>query len=320
MKNILIYLAVALILLMLFLPLLSINGVSNALGDTQSPQNEQVTAKEGEVFSVLISQTGEVKEIPVKEYVFGVVAAEMNASFHSEALKAQAVAAYTYALRRKAENNDKSYDITDSPDTDQHYINESAAREKWGDKADEYSEKIKAAVAAVEGEYIACSGEPILALYHSCSAGKTEDIKDVFGSELPYLVSVDSLGDILSGEYSSECKFSNEEFKNLVGENADLSGEISSWVGETRHRENGYVESVLIGGKALSGVEIRKLFSLRSANFTIKYDNGFIFSVRGYGHGVGLSQTGAEYMACQGGTYKEILLWYYKDTEILKKN
>ena len=320
MKNILIYLAVALILLMLFLPLISLNGTGTALGGVEEIKIEEITAGESEKFSVLISETGQTEEIPVADYIFGVVAAEMNASFHTEALKAQAVAAYTYALRRRAENADKPYDITDSPSTDQHYINEASAREKWGDKADEYVEKIKGAVAAVEGEFVAFSGEPILALYHSASGGKTEDIKNVFGTELPYLVSVDSLGDILSEEYSSECKFSNEEFKKLVGENADLSGEISSWVGETRHRENGYVESVMIGGKALSGVQIRKLFSLRSANFDIKYDNGFIFTVRGYGHGVGLSQTGAEYMARQGGTYKEILLWYYKNTEILKEN
>lgn len=320
MKNILIYLAVALILLMLFLPLISINGSGNALGGAESEKTEEKAVQKSEKFSVLISETGKIEEIPAADYIFGVVAAEMNASYHPEALKAQAVAAYTYALRRKGENAEKQYDITDSPNTDQHYITEAAAREKWGDKAEEYSEKIKNAVSAVEGEFVAFSGEPILALYHSCSGGKTEDIKNVFGTELPYLVPVDSLGDLLSDEFSSECLFSNEEFKKLVGENADLSGEISTWVGETRHRENGYVESVLIGGKALSGVEIRKIFSLRSANFDIKYDNGFVFSVRGYGHGVGLSQTGAEYMAQQGGGYKEILLWYYKGTEILKKN
>ena len=320
MKNILIYIAVILILLMLFLPLIALSSQA-ALEKRENPvKNEEVLVNTEEKFKVQLTKTGEIGEVLVGDYIFGVVAAEMPLSYSEEALKAQAVAAYTFALRRKAENEDKPYDITDSPDTDQHYISEAEANEKWGEKADEYKQKLKKAVGEVKGEFIAFSGEPILALYHSSSGGKTEDIKNVFGTELPYLVSVDSLGDLMDKDYESKAKFTAEEFKNLIGENADLSGALNTWVGATKHRENGYVESIMIGGKAFSGVEIRKIFSLRSANFELSYDEGFIFTVRGYGHGVGLSQTGAEYMAKQGGNYKEILLWYYKNTEILKKN
>lgn len=320
MKNILIYIAVILILLMLFLPLIALSPQSVVKGGGETIEKEEISSSEAEKFKVQLTETGEIKEITAADYVFGVVAAEMPLSYSEEALKAQAVAAYTYALYRKAENADKPYDITDSPDTDQHYINYEKAKEKWGERAAEYEEKLKKAVGEVKGEFIAFSGEPILALYHSISGGKTENVNDVFGVEYPYLVSVDSLGDLMDKNYESKAKFTTEEFKKLIGENADLSGTLNTWVGETRHRPNGYVESVRIGGKAISGVEIRKIFSLRSANFELSYDDGFIFTVRGYGHGVGLSQTGAEYMAKQGGTYKEILLWYYKDTEILKKN
>lgn len=320
MKNILIYIAVILILLMLFLPLIAISPQSVAKGNEENFKTEEISATEAEKFKVFLSQTEEISEIKAEDYIFGVVAAEMPLSYSEEALKAQAVAAYTYALRRSKENADKPYDITDSPDTDQHYISMEKAKEKWGEKAGEYEEKLRKAVNEVKGEFIAFSDEPILALYHSSSGGKTENIKDVFGTELPYLVSVDSLGDIMDKEYESKADFSVEEFEKLMGEHTDLSGPLNTWVGGTKHRENGYVESINIGGKAFSGVEIRKIFSLRSANFELSFDEGFIFTVHGYGHGVGLSQTGAEYMAKQGGTYKEILLWYYKGTEILRKN
>ena len=320
MKNILIYIAVILILLMLFLPLIALSPKAKEESGQSGAEGEEVVVNTTEKFNVQITKTGEISEVLAEDYIFGVVAAEMPASYSEEALKAQAVAAYTYALYRKAENADKPYDITDSPDTDQHYISAAEAQEKWGERAEEYGQKLKAAVAAVKGEFIAFSGEPILALYHSSSGGKTENIKDVFGVEYPYLVSVDSLGDVLEKDYESRVKITTEEFKNLMGERVDLSGALNTWVGATKHRENGYVESVSVGGKAFSGVEIRKIFSLRSANFELSYDGEFIFTVRGYGHGVGLSQTGAEYMAAQGGTYKEILLWYYKNTEILKKN
>ena len=317
MKNIFVYIAALLIILMLFLPLISIK---DSKAEENKTQIEEISLENEKSFKVLITETDEIKEISANDYIFGVVAAEMPALYSEEALKAQAVAAYTYALRRKQDNKDKGYDITDSPDSDQHYISFDAAKEKWGEKAEEYTAKIKNVVASVEGEYIAFSGEPILALYHSCSGGKTEDAKDVFSQELPYLVSVDSSLDIMDKDYSCEQRFLVQEFSSLLEKSVNFSGEAAGWIKEIKHRGNGYVESVTVCDKTFSGTDFRKIFSLRSANFNIKFDNGFVFSVRGYGHGVGLSQSGAEQMAKQGGTYKEILLWYYKNTEILKKN
>ena len=321
MKNIYVILAALLILFMLFLPLIALGGKQTQdlppiepTHDTQTQENNEST------ITVLNSETGENTKMNISDYIFGVVSAEMPAEYSEEALKAQAVAAYTYALYNKKENADKPYDITDSPNTDQHYISYEKACEKWGENAPKYSEKIKNAVKSVEGEYISFSGEPILALYHAISGGKTEDIADVFGVSLPYLVSSDSIGDLLENDYQTSVSLTPQQFSALLEDKVTLSGEAKNWVSDVKHRDNGYVKSVTICGKEFKGTEIRSIFSLRSANFDINFDGSFNFTVRGYGHGVGLSQSGAEYMAKQGGTYKEILMWYYKNCEIVRES
>ncbi len=315
MKNIYVIIAALLILLMLFLPLIALSGE-----ETQKTTQEKPTKETNEVaITVLNSETGENMEMSMSDYIFGVVSAEMPAEYHVESLKAQAVAAYTYALYKSKENADKPYDITDSFSSDQHYINYEKACEKWGENADKYTEKIKNAIKSVEGEYISFSGEPILALYHATSGGKTENAVDVFSVELPYLVSCDSIGDLLENDYSTTLNLTAEQFSDVLKDKVTFSSEPKNWVGEITHRDNGYVKSVNICGKEFSGTEIRSAFSLRSANFDLSFDGtNFNFTVRGYGHGVGLSQSGAEYMAKQGGTYREILMWYYKNCEILK--
>ncbi len=309
MKNIFLSIGIVLILSMLFIPLLSLGG----------EKEEKKSEKEEKTIRVLMSESGEIEEISIKDYIFGVVSAEMPAEYETEALKAQAVASYTYALYKTKENSQREYDITDSPDTAQHFIKREKAREKWGDKAYVYEEKIDNAVGEVLGQFVAYEKEPILALYYAISAGKTENVKDVFGIDLPYLSSVDSSFEIDSKGYSSSLKLSAEEFKELIKNEVELSGEPSTFLGEIKKRENGYVESLIIGGKEFKGTEIRKIFSLRSANFDVCFDENFIFTVRGYGHGVGLSQTGAQCLSKQGKTYTEILNYYYKDCEILSE-
>ncbi len=318
MKNIYVIIAALLIMFMLFLPLIALGGEKK--DETPKTEPNKQTENAEETLTVLNSETGENMQIGVSDYIFGVVAAEMPAEYCEEALKAQAVAAYTYALYQKKENADKTYDITDSPNTDQHYISYEKACEKWGENAPKYTEKIKNAIKSVAGEYISFSGEPVLALYHAISGGKTENVADVFGVELPYLVSSDSIGDLLANGYRSTLKMSAEEFSSALKDKVTLSGDAKNWIGEIKHRENGYIQSVNICGKEFRGTEIRSIFSLRSANFDISFDGSFNFTVLGYGHGVGMSQAGAEYMAKQGGTYKEILNWYYKNCEIVKGN
>ncbi len=307
MKNNFISIGIILFLSMLFIPLLSLSG------------HKTKTAEAEKTIRVLMSENGEVEEVKIKDYIFGVVSAEMPAEYETEAIKAQAVASYTYALYKSKENSEKEYDLTDSPNTAQHFIKREQAREKWGEKASIYEEKIDSAVNEVLGEFVAYENKPILALYYAISAGKTENVKDVFGIDLPYLTSVNSEFEIGSKGYLSSLEVTPEEFKELIKNEVELSGEPNAFLGEIKRRENGYVESLFIGGKEFKGTEIRKIFSLRSANFDVSFDEKFIFTVRGYGHGVGLSQTGAQCLAKEGKKYIEILKHYYKDCEILSE-
>ncbi len=278
----------------------------------------------GEYISVMSSSTGKTEKIKLREYIIGSVAAEMPANYHTEALKAQAVASYTYA-KKVGEQNEKykeSYlgdaDITDSPDTHQGYIDEKRRREKWGDDFEEYENKISDAVDEVFGFYMTYDGDTALAVYHSNSAGRTQSAKTLWGTEIPYLVSVESPGDKLSPDYVSVHKFSKSEFRKLAGKcDISLDGEAGEWVGELTKAESGYVMSVRLGSTEVSASKFREEFELKSCCFDIDYDGGeFTVTCYGYGHGAGMSQYGADYMARQGSTWREILKHYYTGIEI----
>lgn len=265
---------------------------------------------------VLRSANGEIEEMSVEDYLFSVVAAEMPALYETEALKAQTVAAYTYAMR-KAEASDKDYDITDDSSVDQAFTPPEKAREKWGENADTYEEKIRSAVKSVLYKTVTYNGELILAAYHAISSGKTENAADIWGGGYSYLVSVESTGDKLSPNYLSTVTFTEEELKEKLSDLVALSGDAASWFGDIGKTDSGSVMTAVVGGKAVSGGDIRGALSLRSSNFDLSYADGtFTFTVRGYGHGIGMSQYGAHYMAMQGKNYKEILLHYYPGCEV----
>lgn len=306
-----------LMIAMLFFPLAARgdkNGDENlpAMGEPfLEPQSS-----EKKTLRVLRRESGEVEEMSVEDYLFSVVAAEMPALYETEALKAQTVAAYTYAMR-KAEASDKDYDITDDSSVDQAFTSRDKAREKWGENADTYEEKIRSAVKSVLYETVTYNGKLILAAYHAISSGKTENAADIWGGEYSYLVSVESAGDKLSPNYLSIVTFTEEEFKEKLSDLVSLSGDAASWFGDIGKTDSGSVMTAVVGGKAVSGGEIRKALSLRSSNFDLSYaDGAFTFTVRGYGHGIGMSQYGAHYMAMQGKNYKEILLHYYPGCEV----
>lgn len=281
-----------------------------------TPQKEPDTP---EVFRILDKDAKTVTEMAAKDYIFGVLAAEMPALYDEEALKAQAVAAYTFACYRRAENADKDYDITTDFTSDQSFITEQKAREKWGEKAEEYCKKLKNAVGEVEGLAVTYDGKPILAVYHALSSGKTEEGKNVWGGDYPYLKSVASPCDTLAPDYISKAVFSAEELKSRLSGKCALSGEPSGWFGKAERTPSGTVTSIAAGGSTLSGSEIRAALSLRSSNFEVSYKDGeFTFTVYGYGHGVGMSQYGADYMAKQGSSFKEILLHYYSGCKVEK--
>ena len=253
-----------------------------------------------------------------------VVAAEMPADFEEEALKAQAVAARTYlyshiAEKDKgniAESHNGAVICTDSTHC-QAYISEDKRRESWGAGADENWNKISTAVDETTGQIMTYNDEIISAVFHSTSSGMTESAVDVWGADVPYLQSVASTGDKESPKYHSELTLSEQEFKNIAEEKIDGVDWNNGLVSNINRSNAGGIVTLDVGGVNIKGTEFRNIFSLRSANVEISQENGNIkMSVKGFGHGVGMSQYGADYLARQGKTYKEILKTYYTGVEI----
>jgi stage II sporulation protein D len=269
------------------------------------------------VVRLKISETGEIINLSAEDYIFGVVAAEMPALYETEALKAQAVAAYTYYLAQKEEDNKKEYDITDDYTVDQAFITAENARKRWGDGADEYENKIRSAVKAVMYERVTYNGQLASTLYHAISFGVTENAEDVWGGQYPYLVSVDSSFDKLSQDYISSAVFTGEQFKEKISSLAEVKSIEENCITDIIRTQAGGVTSLNVSGKKISGSDIRKALDLRSANFTVNFSEGkYTFTVYGYGHSIGMSQYGAEAMAQKGSDYQEILAHYYPGTTV----
>ena len=262
-----------------------------------------------------------ITETSLREYLIGTVAAEMSMTYHEEAIKAQVIASHTLLEHSRSHKNEEigEADITDNSQTHQGYIDIDAQKEKWGDNYSKYREKAEKCVDEVIDLIIQYDGEPITAAFHAISNGKTENASDVWGGTYPYLISVESAGDKLSPAYSSELTVTADEFKSIMGkQNSALGDDPNSWIGEIVRTETGMVKEITVGNKTFKGSDIRSFFSLKSSTFDCKYiDGSFSFTVSGYGHGVGMSQYGADFMARQGLTYKEILQHYYPGTEIV---
>ena len=271
-----------------------------------------------ETIRVKFGKSGKITKVDILEYLTGVIAAEIDPTYETEAIKAQTIAAHSVALYRKNENSGKDYDITDNPNTDQGYIDQTARKSKWSEHFTEYESKVSKAAAAVMNKTITYKNKPILAAYCDISGGKTESAKNVWGSDMPYLQPVESVGDMLAEKYISTVTYTEDEFSSIASAlGIKLKGDADSWVGGADCSDSGTVLKINIGGKSFSGAKIRSTFSLRSANFDISHSGGkFIFTVRGSGHGVGMSQFGANYMAKKGSTYSEILKWYYTNVQI----
>lgn len=256
-------------------------------------------------------------EYALSDYLFGVVAAEMPALYEEEALKAQTVAAYTFFLKRKEANADKEYDITDDYNLDQAFISPDKAKEKWGSGAEEYTNKIASAVKSVLYKKVTYNGVPASTVYHAISFGKTENAAEVWGGEYPYLVSVDSSFDKLAENYLSETSFKAEELKTALSSVAEVKSLTENCITDLKRTSAGGVKSLSVSGAALTGGQLRKALELRSTDFDVAFKNGvYTFTVRGYGHSIGMSQHGANYMAMQGKSYEEILLHYYPGCKI----
>ena len=273
----------------------------------QKPQNDDDFNTEIKESKILINLENE--EIELEEYIIGVVACEMPASFENEALKAMAVASRTFALNKIYNNQDYIFSKSIS---DQCYNDNEEMKNKWQEEYDFYYEKIKNAVNDTKSEYLSYEDKPIKAYYFSTSNGYTENVSSVFGGNEDYLVSVDSSWDKESKPYFKAKELLVNDFKELldIKENyIDIQNIIKS---DTNH-----VSIITINNKDYTGIEMRKKLNLRSTDFDIYInDDKVLITTYGYGHGVGLSQYGANYLAKEGNDYKYILNYYYKDVSL----
>ena len=300
------FLSICLALSMIFTPLINIKDKTEE--KALSGNTTEKADAEDEKITILRTETNEKITLSATDYLVGVVSAEITPLYSDEAIKAQTVASHTYALYQQ----EKGVTLTDDYKKHQAYISPEEAKEKWGDKYEIYSKKITSCVNEVKDKVITYDGEIILPAFFALCSGKTENSGDIWSENLPYLVSVTSQGDKLSPDLISEKNVSREEFENF----ADLTLSESP-VFSLDCTEAGAVKTLTVDGKSFDGDEVQKAFSLKSNNFSLTYsDNQFIFTVTGNGHGVGMSQYGADFMARQGAKYDEILKHYYTGVEI----
>ena len=309
--------------------------------DVQTPESEssQAAAKQESLqtpvaqvddsgFRILDERTGKVFEVSAQDYVRGALAAEMPPTFHPEALKAQAIAAHTYALnlkqsRRAAEEPDpalKGADFTADPADWKTYTTKDLFYERYGTLADAWWKTICDAADAAYPYIMLYDDEPIVAAYHSMSSGTTEDASNVWLGGAPYLVPVDSFGDTLAPDYTTTETFTADQVRQALSDGCPdiaLGDDPSSWLTVEERSPSGYVTELSAGDQTISGADLRGMLGLRSSDFSIACDgSSFTFTDNGYGHGVGLSQYGADYMARQGATFDEILTHYYKGAQL----
>ncbi len=265
-----------------------------------------------------------IEEIKLDEYLLGVVSAEMPASFEQEALNAQAVVARTYTLYSiKNSNKHEGADLCDSSSCCQAWISKENRLLKWDENLREENwKKIETAVYTTKGKVITYNGEIIDAFFHSNSGGITETPASVWGgTNYPYLQSVETAGEDAYSQYSSEIVINKEEFKNKILENHKdlvLNFDQENPLEIIEYTDSNRVKTIRIGNINLSGVELRTILGLKSTNFTFSIDGeNIVFSVIGYGHGVGMSQTGADSMAKSGSNYEEIIKHFYTGVEII---
>lgn len=292
----------------------------NIVREKESKQDE----KEYEAATVCIydDESGTTYSLPLEEYVLRVTAAEMPASFSLEALKAQAVAARTYTVRKMADPCGKGgADVCTLSSCCQAYKSEAELNEIWGENAEMYFEKLRSAVNATRSLILTYDGEPIEALFHSSSGGMTENASDVFGGDAPYLKSVLSPNEEGSAHYRNTVSFTRKQFASAV--NAAIGGaeldenRLEAQLEILERSESGRVKAMRVGSTTITGRELRSALGLNSTAFTIEFGESRVkVTTLGYGHGVGMSQYGADAMAQRGADFEEILLHYYSGAEI----
>lgn len=260
-------------------------------------------------------ENGTIDRVPFEEYIKGVLAGEMPTSFEMEALKAQAVAARSYVMKKMEQNTEEDYDVVDTV-MNQVYLDENTLKEKWQEKYEEKNNKLKQAILETKGEYMTYNNEVIEAFFFSTSTGKTENSGEVFQTQLPYLRSVDSSWDQeVSPVFQENNNLSLTEFYQKL--NLEYNEELKIEI--TKTTSTGRVKELNINGQSFKANDIYQKLNLRSTFFDIKQKGKQVeITTKGYGHGVGMSQYGALAMAKKGYKYQDILKYYYQGIEIKK--
>lgn len=259
--------------------------------------------------TVTFPDTGVRETMSETEYLCGVVASQMPPEYDDEAIKAQAVVSYSILKYRR------QYGAAE----EQSFITKKQMKHKWGKNYTRNYSRLKELIHQVMGEYLTYHGEPVLAAYHEISSGRTESGENIWEGEFPYLVPVDSRDDICAENYRTTVRLSENDFSEVCREKLGITPEKAArdWLGECVRSDSGYVMSYWLCGERFTGQKLRNVFGLRSACFVLKYENGeFVFDVKGSGHGVGMSQFGANQMALSGKNYREILAHYYQGTQL----
>lgn len=302
----------------------------NNIEGTKSEETKQVSYDytKYKTIKLLHTENQEIEEINIDEYLYGVVASEMPASFELEALKAQSIVARTYTIYQIINNSGKheNSDICDDFSCCQAWISKEERFSKWNeDQRESNWSKILEAVNSTSGKIITYEGLPINAFFHSNSGGVTESSLNIWGGiDYPYLKSVETNGEEGYTQYDSEVTYSKEELLNKLKEKyqdceIDYTQENSIQIIE--YTTSGRVKTIKFGNKEIAGTEARSILGLKSTNFTFSInEENIIFSVTGYGHGVGMSQTGADSLAKSGSNCEEIIKHFYTNVEIIEVN
>ena len=338
MKKILLYL-VGFIIIFFIIPVLltispkkenveeTISNIDENLERTDNKQ-EQYDYQKYKTIKLLHTENGQVEEVNIDEYLYGVVSSEMPANYELEALKAQAVVARTYTIYQMIHNSGKheNSDICDDFNCCQAWISKDERMAKWSaEEAESNWNKILEAVNSTSGKIITYSGEPINAFFHANSGGVTESSLNIWGGiDYPYLKSVETAGEEGYTQYSSEVVYSKEELLNKIREKypeCEIDFLQENCIEIIEYTTSGRIKTIKFGNTEIAGTEARTIFGLKSTNFTFAIEGDNIkFAVTGYGHGVGMSQTGADALAKSGANYEEIIKHFYTDVEIIEVN
>lgn len=309
-KNLLLYITI-----LILIPIFVVSIMYKSLNDNELKKENTTTTtstttnKTTSSITIKINKNNEIKEINLEEYIIGVVAGEMPASFETEALKAQAVTSRTYAIY-KINNTQDNYDIKTTID-DQVYITTKEMKEKWGNEYEQYYNKIKNAVTSTKNLVMKKDNKVFKSYYFAMSNGTTVDSSTVFGETTSTSVSSPWDNETLN-KFLVTTDFTQEEIKTKLNLNEDITN-----IEILKKDKTNRVEQIKVNNKTYTGIEFRQLLSLRSTDFTItKTNNTYSITTKGYGHGVGMSQYGANGMAKENYTYDEILKYYYQNIEI----